>query len=268
MITNLKNREPIRCYEGSDEPHQRFWKIVNAEQSQSGEAEIDFDKVISEFSWMGDEITPQLFKDDLNNIGKGGPVTFKVNSPGGDVIAASVIRSILADYPGRKTMKVTGVAASAAVVVVLAGDRIQIMDTAYIMIHDPAFAVMFAYLDIETLRTWLAELEVTKKGIAETYASKTGLSVDRINKMMADTTWFSASEAVKFGFADEIITAGRDGSGGGESNQANNSILKNYMNVPAALLNRQTSEPVQVNATQKPLTQEEQRLRDEIELNL
>lgn len=264
----LNKREPIRCFEGKDQPHERFWKIVDADESQSGEAEINFDKVISEFSWMGDEITPQLFKDDLNNTGKGGPITIKVNSPGGDVIAASVIRSILADYPGRKTMKVTGVAASAAVVVVLAGDRVLIQDTAYMMIHDPAFAVMFAYLDIETLRSWLSELETVKKGIADTYSTKTGISLDRINKMMADTTWFSANEAVKFGFADEVLTTGRDGSGGGETNQVNNSILKNYVNVPAALLNRQTSEPVQVIVAQKPLTQEEQRLRDQIELNL
>ncbi len=262
----MKNK-PIRCYEGTAEPHSRFWNVVNAAESQSGEPEIEFSGVISEYSWWGDEITPQMFKDDLNNIGKGGPVTIKVNSGGGDVIAASVIRSILAEYAGFKTIKVIGIAASAAVAIVLAGDKIMIQDTAYMMIHDPLFEVMFASLDIETMETLLACLKTTKTGLADTYASHTGISVERINKMMTETTYLSANEAVKLGFADEVIHIGKEALHESEAvAKANASLLKNYMNVPAALLN-QASEPVQ-SAADEDLPEDEQRLRDEISLTL
>ncbi|MBA4375828.1 MAG: peptidase S14 [Anaerolinea sp.] len=265
----MKNKR-IRCFEGTAQPHERFWRVIDAAESQSGEAEIDFDGVISEYSWYDDDITPKMFKDDLYAIGKGGPVTIKVNSGGGDVIAASKIRSILADYKGRVTMKVVGLAASAAVVIVLAGDRIYIQDTAYMMIHDPAFAVFMAYLDISTLKSWLAELETIKQGIQDTYVSKTGISAEKINRMMSETTWLTANEAVKLGFADEVLSAGRDaqGSESVSAAQANASVLKNYMNVPAALLNQQASEPVQKIVADDELSEEEQRLSDEVELNL
>ena len=164
-------------------------------------------------------------------------------------------------------MRVDGVAASAAVIIVLAGDKIQIQDSAYMMIHDPGFAVMFAYLDLPTLESWVAELKTVKQGIADTYASKTGISVERINKMMNETTWMSANEAVKLGFADEVLSAGRDANGASESQTANASMLKNYMNVPVALLNLQISEPVQKNVADE-LSEEEQSFVDEIQLNL
>ncbi len=240
---------------------------MNAEESLSGEPEIDFDGIISEYSWYEDEITPKMFKDDLYSTGKNGPVTIRMNSGGGDVIAASVIRSILADYPGRVTMKVVGLAASAAVVIVLAADRILIQDTAYMMIHDPAFVVFLAYLDIGTLKSWLAELETIKQGIQDTYSSKTGISTERISKMMSDTTWLSAHEAVKLGFADEVIGAGRDAAADTAARAANTALLKNYVNVPASLLDAKVDEPVQ-ETTVGQMTEEEQRLADEINLSL
>ncbi|BCY18684.1 hypothetical protein hrd7_25330 [Leptolinea sp. HRD-7] len=262
----MKNR-PIRCFQGTAEPYTRFWTVKNAADTPSGEPEIEFFGVISEYSWWGDEITPQMFRDDLNAIGKGGPVTIKVNSGGGDVVAASVIRSILGEYPGFKTIKVIGMAASAAVAIVLAGDKILIQDTAYMMIHDPLFEVMYATLDIETLESWLACLKTTKTGLADTYANRTGISVDRINRMMTDTTYLSANEAVKMGFADEVLHIGKEAMQESEAvAKANAALLKNYMNVPEALLN-QASEPVQ-SAAVVDLPEDEQRFRDEINFYL
>lgn len=273
----------IRCYEGEAKPGEAFWKIRNATETGTGEAEIDLYGTISEISWFGDEVTPQKFKDDLYQNGAGGPITIRMNSGGGDVIAASVIRSILRDYPGKKTVKIDGLAASAAVIVALACDRILIQDTAYMMIHDPGYAVFLAYLDIETMEGLINTLKPIKAGIADTYASKTGISVDRINKMMSEETWMNANKAVDLGFADEVMTAGRDPfieeDGGKNTNQANLSALKNYRNVPAALLNQlppcggSGSEPVQssVSNTGEPGLSEPdevRRLRDELKLIL
>ncbi len=261
--------KPIRCYAGNAQPHERFWKAMDEVESQTGMPTIDLEGVISEISWFEDDITPQMFRDDLSKVGKGGPIMIRVNSGGGDVVAASVIRSILAEYPGHKTMKITGLAASAAVAIVLAGDKILIQDTAFMMIHDPSLEIFMASLDLGTMKSLVSYLETVKQSIQDTYAAKTGISTSRIEKMMTDSTWLSANDAVKFGFADEVISAGRDAAGNtglaGVTAQ-NQALLKNYVNVPAVLLNC-IDEPVQENVAEQ-LSEEEQRLSDEVNLNL
>ena len=157
----MPQREPIRCFHGNAQPFQPFWTIVNAAESSSGQTELAIDGVISEFSWLGDEVTPQKFKDDLYNIGQGGPVLMRINSPGGDVIAASKMRAIMTDYPGDITVQVDGLAASAAVIVAISGKQLQMMDSAYLMIHDPAVMVLGAMLDIETLGKLQDNLKVS-----------------------------------------------------------------------------------------------------------
>lgn len=237
----MRNKS-IRCFDGTAQPGEPFWRARDAAQT-GGEAEIELYGTISEYSWLGDEVTPQKFKDDLLRIGGGGPVTIRINSGGGDVIAASTIRSILRDYKGQKTVRIDGLAASAAVIIALAGDRIQIQDSAYMMIHDPGYSVFMAWLDVETMQGLIDTLKPIKAGIADTYATKTGLSVDRINKLMSDETWMNAQKAVDLGFADEILTTGRDvtpSTGEGEGSNARNAnlnLLKNYRNVPAVLMN-------------------------------
>ena len=257
-----KNNDPIRCFEGTTKPHEAFWRMRNAAETD-GDPELEFYGYISEYSWFEDDITPKKFKDDLYALGNGGPVTIRLNSGGGDVIAASVIRSIISDYPGAVTVRIDGLAASAAVIVAMAGQKVRIMDTAYMMIHDPAFLVLFASLDIETLGNWYNELVSVKKGIVETYAAKTGLKPEKLSKMMADTTWMSASEAVEYGFANEIIEGGQSPA---SSNVAIVNALKNYRNVPAALLDL---EPVPVDEPPVQLLSPEAiRLQAEVKLIL
>lgn len=230
---NPTPRNPIRCFDGNAQPHEPFWKFVNQDESESGLVELELDGVLSEFSWFGDEITPQLFKDQLYAIGKGGPVLLKVNSPGGDVIAASRMRSILTDYPGPVTARIDGMAASAAVAVVMAASRVKMMDSAYMMIHDPSVVVFLAHLDIETLKSLADELTAVKQGLVPIYAERTGLSEDKLSRMMTHETWMSAREAVELGFADEVITAGQKAA---NTNVAFVNCLKTYCNVPTALM--------------------------------
>jgi ATP-dependent Clp protease, protease subunit len=240
--------DPIRCFDGTAKPHEPFWNIRNAAET-GGEPEVDFYGYISEYSWLGDEITPNKFKTDLHKAGNGGPVTIRLNSPGGDVIAASVIRSIITDYPGPVTVRIDGMAASAAVIVAMAGKTVKIMDTAYMMIHDPAVIVMMAALDIEMLGQLHDQLKSIKQGIVDTYASKTGLSVDKLSRMMKDETWMSAQEAVSYGFASEVIKGGQAQNA---SKTAFVNALHNYVNVPQALLESSPqSEAVNIERAQR-----------------
>ena len=253
--------QPIRCFDGQAQPHEPFWRARNAAET-GGDPELEFYGPISEYSWLDDEITPKIFKDQLYKLGNGGPITVRIDSPGGDVVAASAIRSIMTDYPGQITTRIDGMAASAAVIVAMAGSRVRIMDSAYMMIHDPAVVVFLAMLDIDTLGRLHDQLKAIKNGIVATYASKTGLSVERIARMMADETWMSAREAVALGFATEIIEGGQK-----PANQVKNlafvNALKTYVNVPPALLS--SSEPAPVDDRE---TREAQSLRNEIQIIL
>ena len=223
---------PFRCFDGSAKPFEPFWKFSNA---ADGSAELELFGPISEYSWMGDEVTPQKFREDLYTHGKGGPVTVKINSPGGDVIAASVMRSIISEYPGEVTTRIDGIAASAAVIVALAGKTVKIYDSAYMMIHDPAVVVMMAALNIETLGKLRDDLKSIKDGIVSAYAARTELSEDKISRLMQDETWMSAREAVDLGFADEVIAGGQRKPQNSNAHGFVNALL-NYANVPDGVL--------------------------------
>jgi ATP-dependent Clp protease protease subunit len=234
-MTNPQHN-PIRCFDGNAKPYEPFWKFVDAAESDSKQTELELNGVISEFSWLGNEITPNLFKEQLYASGKGGPVLMKINSPGGDMIAASRMRAILTDYPGEVTARVDGMAASAAVAVVMAAKKVQMMDSAYMMIHDPAVMVIMAQLDIQTLGDLRDDLKSIKDGIVHVYAARTGMEEDKVSRMMTAETWMSAREAVDYGFADEIITGGQKKAAATMTNLAFVNALQNYVNVPPDLL--------------------------------
>lgn len=237
------NREPIRCFEGSAKPHEAFWRFVDqagagadAGEDGQGEAVLEMYGYISEYSWFEDDVTPKLFRDDLRKYGKGGPVLIRMNSYGGDVIAASVISSIIREYPGRVTVQIDGVAASAATVVALAGERVRIQDSAYFMIHDPLAMFFMAALNIEEMSRMVSTLKAVKEGIINVYEGKTGMSRERLGRLMTDETWMDAQRALDLGFVDEIIRADNSVLQLPENAAvANAAMLRNYGNVPAAL---------------------------------
>jgi len=244
----MEPKQPIRCFEGVTKPHEPFWRWSNAtEQGAAGktgvtaEPELEFYGYISEYSWFDDDITPKKFKTDLYRFGNGGPITIRMNSGGGDMIAASVIRSTLIDYPGRKTVRIDGLAASAATVVALAGNVIQMQDTSFFMIHDPMAMFFLAALNIEEMSRLLEELKSAKGGLVDVYEARTGISRDRLAKMMVNETWMNAREAVDLGFADEVIAVPQPNPPAGAAanaavaNTAMVNAIKNFRNVPAAL---------------------------------
>jgi ATP-dependent Clp protease protease subunit len=245
--------EPIRCFEGNTKPHEPFWRLRNADET-GGEPEMELFGYISEYSWWEDDITPKMFKDDLYRLGNGGPITIRMNSYGGDVIAASLMRAIIQDYPGQITVQIEGMAASAATVVAIAGDQVRIRETAYFMIHDPAAVFFLASLNIEDLIRLTDTLKSVKEGIINAYQTKSGLSRERIGKMMTKETWMSAQEAVDNGFVDAIVQTAPKNIQPPENVGLVNA-LRNYQNVPAAIRQRLAPD-VQPNQPAQPEVQE------------
>jgi ATP-dependent Clp protease protease subunit len=222
-------KKPIRVIEGTAKPHERFWKVKNEE---GGEPEIEFYGIISEYSWFGDEITPRLFKNDLYAIGKGGPVTVHIDSPGGEVYAASTIRAIMMDYPADITIKIDGICLSAATIVATAGDKVLMQESGYMMIHEPWLVVLGNSAELKEAAKFL---DVISAGVADCYETRTKLERSKIVKMMADETYMNARKAKDLGFIDEIIT-GRSVASNMAGVGALN-CLKNYLHVPVELLN-------------------------------
>ena len=179
---------------------KKFWNFVKNEDTS--ETELLFNGPISEDTWWGDEVTPALFRDELSKVS--GNLTVWLNSPGGDVFAASQIYSMLKNHKGKVTVKIDGIAASAASVVAMAGDKTLISPTGMIMCHNPATLAMGNKADMEKA---IELLEEVKESIINAYEAKTGLSRSKISKMMDDETWMNAKKALKLGFVDGILFA-------------------------------------------------------------
>ncbi len=175
----------------------KFWNWIH---DDSGGRVLRLEGPIDSESFWGDEITPQMFRDEL--YAEEGDITLWVNSPGGNVFAAAEIYTMLRDYPGNVTVRIASIAASAASVVAMAGNLVQMSPTALIMIHDPSTIAMGNAKDMEKAITTLNEV---KESIINAYAYKTGLSRNRISKLMSDETWLNAKKAVELGFADEVL---------------------------------------------------------------
>lgn len=178
-------------------PPRRFWNWV---RNEDGSRTLYLDGAIAEESWLGDEITPKQFKDELQN-GEG-DVTIWLNSPGGDVFAAAQIYNMLMDYPGNVIIKIDGIAASAASVIAMAGGEVYMSPVSMMMIHNPA---TIAIGDSEEMAKAIAMLNEVKESIINAYELKTGLSRARISHMMDAESWMNAKKAVELGFADDIL---------------------------------------------------------------
>ena len=181
---------------------RKFWNWIRNEDESVSERTLFLNGQISDETWYGDEVTPQLFKDELN-AGTGN-ITVWINSPGGDVFAAAQIYNMLRDYKGSVTVKIDGLAASAASVIAMAGDTVYVSPLAMMMIHNPATLAMGEAKDMQKAIAMLSEV---KESIINAYETKTGLSRAKLSHMMDDETWFNARKAVELGFADKILFA-------------------------------------------------------------
>ena len=182
---------------------KKFWKWKNQAQTETAPAErtLFLNGTIAEESWFDDDITPQLFKDEL--MAGSGDITVWINSPGGDCVAAAQIYNMLMDYKGNVTVKIDGIAASAASVIAMAGTRVLVSPVSMLMIHNPATMAMG---DAAEMQKAIAMLDEVKESIINAYEIKTGMSRAKLSHLMDAETWMDAHTAVDLGFADEIMT--------------------------------------------------------------
>lgn len=176
--------------------NKKFWNWVKDEEGRT----LYFDGYIAQDSWFDDDITPKQFKSELTN--SEGDIIVWLNSPGGDVFAASQIYNMLKEYDGKVTVKIDGIAASAASVIAMAGSEILMSPVAMMMIHNPATVIFGEASDLQSGIDMLSEV---KESIINAYEQKTSLPRNKISKMMDAETWFSAQKAVELGFADKVL---------------------------------------------------------------
>lgn len=177
---------------------RKFWNWVKNEDV--GGRTLYLDGEISDETWYGDEVTPELFRREL--VSGNGDITVWINSPGGDVFAAAQIYNMLMDYKGNVTVKVDALAASAASVIAMAGTTVQMSPVAMMMIHNP---MTVAIGDSEEMKKAGAMLDEVKESIMNAYEIKTGLNRTKISHLMDAESWFNARKAVELGFADQIL---------------------------------------------------------------
>ena len=201
---------------------------------------LELNGTIAEESWFDDDVTPQLFKDELNS--GTGDITVWINSPGGDCVAAAQIYNMLTNYKGKVTVKIDGIAASASSVIAMAGDTVLVSPVSMLMIHNPATIAWGDHAQMQKAIDMLAEV---KESIINAYVLKTGLSRPKLSHLMDAETWMDANKAVELGFADEIMTRGKaepeEGADEGEEEKkppAPSSMLFSRRAVNNALFNK------------------------------
>jgi len=177
---------------------EKCWNWTNNETT--GERVLRFDGVIAESSWWGDEITPEMFRNEL--FAGDGDITIWINSPGGDCIAASQIYTMLGEYKGKITVKIDALAASAASVIAMAGTKVLMSPTALMMIHNP---MTFAIGDSDEMRRAQDMLDEVKESIINAYQIRTNQPRADISNWMDAETWMNANKAIELGFVDGML---------------------------------------------------------------
>ena len=196
---------------------KKFWNWSNStdENETNHTRVLSINGPIAEDSWFDDDVTPALFKDELN--AGDGDITVWINSPGGDCVAAAQIYNMLVDYSGNVTVKIDGMAASAASVIAMSGDKVLMSPVSMLMIHNPATIAMGDHNEMQKAIDMLSEV---KESIMNAYAIKTGLSRAKLSHLMESETWMNANKAVELGFADGVLER--------ESNTPNNSAAMEF----------------------------------------
>ena len=178
---------------------KKFWNWIRDETAPDARI-LRLEGAIAEESWFDDEVTPAAFKAELTS--GSGPITVWINSPGGDCVAAAQIYNMLMDYPADVTVRIDGIAASAASVIAMAGTKVQMSPVSVMMIHNPLTVAMG---DSDEMRRAIQLLDEVKESIINAYEIKTGLYRAKLSHLMDGETWMNAKKALELGFCDEIL---------------------------------------------------------------
>ncbi len=168
--------------------------------ADTGDNTIGIYDVIGDY-W-GEGVTARRIAGALRSIGADKDVVVNINSPGGDLFEGLAIYNLLREHKGKVTVKVLGMAASAASVIAMAADELQIGRAAFLMIHNAWVLVMGNRND---LRAYADDLEPFDRAMADIYSARTGIDVETIAQMMDEESWIGGAEAIEKGFADEFL---------------------------------------------------------------
>lgn len=183
---------------------KKFWKWKNGMKNQNEEEVTEnilfLNGTIAEESWFDDDVTPQLFKDELN---KGnGNITVWINSPGGGCVAAAQIYNMQIDYKGDVTVKIDGIVASAASVIAMSGTKILMSPVSMLIIHNP---LTIAFGNKGEMEKAISILDEVKDSIINAYEIKTGLSRAKLSNLIDSEIWMDVNKVIELGFTDNIL---------------------------------------------------------------
>lgn len=177
------------------------WNASIQAATDSGEASISILDVIGQDYWTGEGVTSNRIAGALRAIGPN-PVTVNINSPGGDMFEGVAIYNMLREHAGHVTVKVLGMAASAASIIAMAGDTIQIGLPAFFMVHNGWIVAAGNRNDFRELADWMEPFDTA---MADVYSARTGIAAADVRAMMDKETWVGGSAAVDKGFADDLL---------------------------------------------------------------
>ena len=250
--------------------NKKFWnwksrKTLNQANEEVAERILELHGTIAEESWFDDDVTPQLFKDELN--AGSGDITVWINSPGGDCVAAAQIYNMLTQYKGNVTVKIDGIAASAASVIAMAGNTVLMSPVSMMMIHNPATVAFGDHAEMQKAIDMLAEV---KESIINAYVIKTGLTRAKLSHLMDAETWMDANKAIELGFADDIITRAetKPNTEDPDEEDEDESIEEEEKKVPAnsMLFSRKAVNNALINKLEKHYVQPEKTVTKQAEI--
>lgn len=219
---------------------KKKWFAIN--QAENAPAEV---LIYDEIGGWG--VTAKSFLEELSRI-KGNSIVLRINSPGGDVFEAFAIFDKLRQHPAKIAVYVEGVAASAASVIAMAGDSIEMTENSFMMIHEP---YGFVCGGADELRKNAELLDKVSVSIVDAYAQRTGQTAEQVKTWMNAETWFTAEEAKAAGFCDTIT---------GEVEAKKFNLAARYRKAPACL-------QAEEKAVIQSIREFEAALRDELSLS-
>ena len=200
-LPNLSVRAGIRC-EVSPRALERWNPSLQASNDEPGT--ISILDVIGQDFWTGEGVTAKRIAGALRAIGADKPVTVSINSPGGDMFEGIAIYNMLREHKGAVTVKVLGLAASAASVIAMAGDTVEIGKAAFLMIHNASIGIYGNRHDLRDAADWMEPFDAAMAGV---YTARTGQDTAAIQSMLDKETWIGGDSAVEQGFADALLAS-------------------------------------------------------------
>jgi len=177
--------------------------VRSAVEEDKDDNTISILEQIGEDWWTGGGVTAKRVAAALRQIGKK-DVVVSINSPGGDYFEGLAIYNLLREHPAKVTVKVLGIAASAASVIAMAGDEVLIARAGFLMIHNTWVLAAGDRHSLRAVADWLEPFDSTA---ADIYSARTGMDAQALGKMLDRETWIGGRDAVDQGFADDFLSA-------------------------------------------------------------